>query len=133
MGYRTNKVIPENNSPALTWQGSWFNSSGTLEPLSLAVPEVQFNPTSIVLTWTAIPGKRYHAQDKATVIDGPWINLRQEVTAGSTSASLIDPVIPVSAQRYNRVSLVDYAVGNRPAFWLPVGTKIRWILKTQPL
>ncbi len=107
VGYQTNEVILDNNSPAVTWPGSWFNSFSTLEPPSLAVPEVQFNPTSIVLTWTDMPGKRYRVQYKANLIDGPSINLGQEVTAGSTSASLYDPVIPVSAQRYHRVSLVD--------------------------
>ena len=80
---------------------------GALEPPALAVPEVQFNPDSIVLKWTAIPGKRYRVQSKSALVDGPWTNLGQEITAGSTTASFVDAPLPVSTQRYYRVSLVD--------------------------
>ena len=80
---------------------------GTLEPPALAVPEVRFSPESIVLTWTAIPGKRYRVQFKTTLVDGPWINLGQEVTADSTRASFVDAPLGIATQRYYRVSLVD--------------------------
>jgi hypothetical protein len=63
-----------------------------------------------VLLWSAIPGKTYRVQFKAS-LDAPWTTAGADVTAGSTSASLTDAVEaldePNNPRRFYRVRLAQ--------------------------
>lgn len=89
------------------YMGDIMKFFGTLEPPALAVPEVQFNPDSITLRWTAIPGKRYRVQYKTALLDGPWTNLGGEITAEESTSSFVDSTFPPLSQRFYRVILLD--------------------------
>jgi hypothetical protein len=67
-----------------------------------AVPSSEDFGAHVTLRWTAVAGRRYQVQFKASLSDPEWTNLPGEVTASGNSASLVDTPAPAT-QRFYRV------------------------------
>jgi hypothetical protein len=62
---------------------------------------------SVVLAWSAIPGRHYRVQFKNSLDDPAWTNLGAVVLASGLSATSTDTTIGHLRQRFYRVVMVD--------------------------
>ena len=82
---------------------SWFE---VIPAPILAMPA--FQPQGgVVLSWSAIPGRRYRVQVRADLDDSPWFNFGGTILATGTTASLADSSGGQGQQRFYRVLIVD--------------------------
>ncbi len=65
-------------------------------------------PTSgpVQVFWSAVPGKKYRVQFKASLLDVAWTDLTGDVTAADTTGFKVDASTGAAAQRFYRVLLV---------------------------
>ncbi len=65
-------------------------------------------PTSgpVQIFWSAVPGKKYRVQFKASLADVAWTDLPGDVTAADTTGFKVDASTGAAAQRFYRVLLV---------------------------
>jgi hypothetical protein len=73
----------------------------------VAAPSFTGPPGSVVLAWSAIPGRRYRVQFKNSLDDPAWTNLGAVVVASGLSATSTDTTIGHLRQRFYRVVMVD--------------------------
>ncbi len=78
------------------------NAGSILRVITLSSP--QSGPVQIF--WSAVSGKTYRVQFKATVSDPTWTNLDGDVTATDESGYKVDPLAGATEQRYYRILVV---------------------------
>ena len=69
-----------------------------LEPTQIR--SVSFQPNSVALTWTTVPGRTYQVQYRLAVNTGTWINVGPVLGSFSPSVSYVDTTASDSARFY---------------------------------
>jgi hypothetical protein len=57
------------------------------------------------LAWSALPGRSYRVEWKANLGDPAW-QMLADLYAAATTLSYTDQTVPVSAQRFYRITLL---------------------------
>jgi hypothetical protein len=73
----------------------------------LADPVAQPALGRVTLAWTALPGRQYQVQYRASLDADPWLNLGAPVTATNAIATRVDAAVSGVARRFYRVLLAD--------------------------
>jgi hypothetical protein len=69
-----------------------------------AIHKAEISGLDFVLTWSAIPGKKYRVQYKDDLNAPLWIDLVPDVTATQSTADIVDPL--GGGQRFYRVQVI---------------------------
>ncbi|MDB6122845.1 MAG: D-alanyl-D-alanine carboxypeptidase/D-alanyl-D-alanine-endopeptidase [Pedosphaera sp.] len=80
---------------------------GVLPPPSLMQPQVAFNGTNVVLSWSASAGLKYRVQSKNNLTDPVWQTVGTDITATNTLATQKDAGTTGIPQRFYRILLVN--------------------------
>jgi D-alanyl-D-alanine carboxypeptidase len=80
---------------------------GVLPPPSLMQPQVAFNGSNVVLSWSASAGLKYRVQSKNNLTDPAWQTVGADITATNTVATQVDAGTTGISQRFYRILLVN--------------------------
>lgn len=82
---------------------SWF---AVVSPPTLATPTFQAQG-GVMLSWTAIPGRRYRVQVRADLGGSNWLDFGGTILASGPTATYVDSGGGAGQQRFYRVLIVD--------------------------
>jgi hypothetical protein len=95
-------LFPDGNTNAVYSLTNWTPRAANTLAGSLRLAAVASQAGKVTLTWSAVPGRGYQVQFKASLADPAWTPLGEEIVAAGETASATDAV-PVNTQRFYRV------------------------------